>query len=179
MRFCVYCGSRSGTDPAFQLAAEELASVLVNQGIGLVYGGASIGLMGVMANAVLSRGGEVIGVIPETLMQPDVVHHGLTSLAVVPSMHARKQRMIDLADGVLALPGGLGTLEELLEALTWSQLQFHAKPCGLLNVCDYFGGLLQCLDGAVQHGFLSQRNRALPLVESDPGLLVQRMLERL
>ena len=121
---------------------------MLNHRIGLVYGGAQIGLMGVLADAVIAGGGEVIGVIPESLLDEEVVHRGLTTLEVVPSMHVRKQRMIELADAMVALPGGLGTLEELFEALTWAQLRFHQKPCGVLNVQGYFDGLLQCLDTA-------------------------------
>ena len=122
---------------------------MLNHRIGLVYGGAQIGLMGVLADAVIAGGGEVIGVIPESLLDEEVVHRGLSTLEVVPSMHVRKQRMIELADAMVALPGGLGTLEEFFEALTWAQLRFHQKPCGVLNVQGYFDGMLQCLDTAV------------------------------
>ena len=171
-RLCVYCGSRSGNDSRFRDAAEALAAAMLRQKIGLVYGGAQLGLMGVLADAVLAGGGEVIGVIPESFMLEEVAHAGLTSLEVVPSMHQRKQRMIELADAMVALPGGLGTLEELFEALTWAQLRFHSKPCGLLNVQGYFDALLSFLDGAVQQGFLSLENRDLAVVDVDPERLL-------
>ena len=167
-----------GTDPAFSQSAEALAACMLHHRIGLVYGGAKIGLMGVMADAVMAGGGEVIGVIPESLVDQEVVHQGLTSLEVVPSMHARKQRMIELAGAMVALPGGLGTLEELFEALTWAQLRFHYKPCGVLNVHGYFDGMLQLLDTAVVQGFLAAEHRDLALVESDPELLLQGLMQR-
>ena len=177
-RLCVYCGSKIGRDPAFSLAAEALATAMLNHRIGLVYGGAQIGLMGVLADAVIAGGGEVIGVIPESLLDEEVVHRGLTTLEVVPSMHVRKQRMIELADAMVALPGGLGTLEELFEALTWAQLRFHQKPCGVLNVQGYFDGMLQCLDTAVAQGFLATEHRSLALIESEAEALVQALIQR-
>ena len=151
---------------------------MLNHRIGLVYGGAQIGLMGVLADAVIDGGGEVIGVIPESLLDEEVVHRGLTTLEVVPSMHVRKQRMIELADAMVALPGGLGTLEELFEALTWAQLRFHQKPCGVLNVQGYFDGMLQCLDTAVAQGFLATEHRSLALIESEAEALVQALIQR-
>ena len=177
-RLCVYCGSKTGRDPAFSLAAEALAAAMPNHRIGLVYGGAQIGLMGVLADAVIAGGGEVIGVIPESLLDEEVVHRGLTTLEVVPSMHVRKQRMIELADAMVALPGGLGTLEEFFEALTWAQLRFHQKPCGVLNVQGYFDGMLQCLDTAVAQGFLATEHRSLALIESEAEALVQALIQR-
>ena len=177
-RLCVYCGSKTGRNPAFSLAAEALAAAMLNHRIGLVYGGAQIGLMGVLADAVIAGGGEVIGVIPESLLDEEVVHRGLTTLEVVPSMHVRKQRMIELADAMVALPGGLGTLEELFEALTWAQLRFHQKPCGVLNVQGYFDGMLQCLDTAVAQGFLATEHRSLALIESEAEALVQALIQR-
>ncbi|MAV10573.1 MAG: TIGR00730 family Rossman fold protein [Synechococcus sp. MED850] len=177
-RLCVYCGSKTGRDPAFSLAAEALAAAMLNHRIGLVYGGAQIGLMGVLADAVIAGGGEVIGVIPESLLDEEVVHRGLTTLEVVPSMHVRKQRMIELADAMVALPGGLGTLEEFFEALTWAQLRFHQKPCGVLNVQGYFDGMLQCLDTAVAQGFLATEHRSLALIESEAEVLVQALIQR-
>ena len=177
-RLCVYCGSKTGRDPAFSLAAEALAAAMLNHRIGLVYGGAQIGLMGVPADAVIAGGGEVIGVIPESLLDEEVVHRGLTTLEVVPSMHVRKQRMIELADAMVALPGGLGTLEELFEALTWAQLRFHQKPCGVLNVQGYFDGMLQCLDTAVAQGFLATEHRSLALIEPEAEALVQALIQR-
>ena len=151
---------------------------MLNHRIGLVYGGAQIGLMGVLADAVIAGGGEVIGVIPESLLDEEVVHRGLSTLEVVPSMHVRKQRMIELADAMVALPGGLGTLEELFEALTWAQLRFHQKPCGVLNVQGYFDGMLQCLDTAVAQGFLATEHRSLALIESEAEVLVQALIQR-
>ena len=177
-RLCVYCGSKTGRDPAFSLAAEALAAAMLNHRIGLVYGGAQIGLMGVLADAVIAGGGEVIGVIPESLLDEEVVHRGLTTLEVVPSMHVRKQRMIELADAMVALPGGLGTLEEFFEALAWAQLRFHQKPCGVLNVQGYFDGMLQCLDTAVAQGFLATEHRSLALIESEAEALIQALIQR-
>ena len=177
-RLCVYCGSKTGDDPAFSQAAEALAGSMLKHRIGLVYGGARIGLMGVLADAVLAGGGEVIGVIPECFLGEEVVHRGLTALEVVPSMHARKQRMIELADAMVALPGGLGTLEEFFEALTWAQLRFHQKPCGVLNVCGYYNGMLRCLETAEQHGFLASEHRRLALIESQAEPLVQALIQR-
>ena len=151
---------------------------MLNHRIGLVYGGAQIGLMGVLADAVIAGGGEVIGVIPESLLDEEVVHRGLSTLEVVPSMHVRKQRMIELADAMVALPGGLGTLEEFFEALTWAQLRFHQKPCGVLNVQGYFDGMLQCLDTAVAQGFLATEHRSLALIESEAEALIQALIQR-
>ena len=175
-RIAVYCGSRRGDSSLFTSAAIALGSLLASQGMALVYGGARIGLMGAVADAALASGGEVIGVIPEALTQDEVVHTGLTHLEVVGSMHERKARMIDLADAAVALPGGLGTLDELFEALTWAQLRFHAKPIGMLNLDGYFDALLGFLDHSVATGFLSERNRELLLDASTPELLIDRLL---
>lgn len=175
-RIAVYCGSQSGDSPIFEAAAIELAQLLTSHRISLIYGGARIGLMGAVANAVLADGGEVIGVIPEQLMLDEVVHTGLTRLEVVRSMHERKSRMIALADGVIALPGGLGTLEELFEVLTWAQLRFHSKPIGMLNVNGYFDALLTFLDNSVATGFVSVQNRMLLLDAPTPNSLVDLML---
>ena len=159
-RIAVYCGSQSGDSPIFEAAAIELAQLLTSHRISLIYGGARIGLMGAVANAVLDDGGEVIGVIPEQLMLDEVVHTGLTRLEVVRSMHERKARMIALADGVIALPGGLGTLEELFEVLTWAQLGIHGKPCGMINAQGYFDHLLAFLDHAEGEGYVQPADRA-------------------
>ena len=175
-RIAVYCGSRSGDSSIFKVAATTLGVLLASQDIALVYGGARIGLMGAVADAALASGGEVIGVIPEALMLDEVVHSGLTHLDVVGSMHDRKARMLELADGVIAMPGGLGTLEELFEALTWAQLRFHAKPIGMLNVNGYFDALLRFLDDSVSTGFLSERNRALLLDATTPEFLLNRLV---
>ena len=176
-RIAVYCGSLSGDSSLFKLAATELGALIATQGMALVYGGARIGLMGVVADAALAAGGEVIGVIPEALMQDEVVHTGLTHLEVVESMHERKARMLDLADAAVAMPGGLGTLDELFEALSWAQLRFHAKPIGMLNLDGYFDTLLSFLDQSVSTGFLSERNRQLLLDATTPQLLIDRLLK--
>ena len=176
-RLAVYCGSRSGHAPEHVRVAKALGRGMARRGVGLVYGAAQIGLMGTIADAVLAADGEVIGVIPEALMDAEVAHHQLTRLEVVADMHVRKARMIELADAMVALPGGLGTLEELFEALTWLQLRLHHKPCALLNVAGYYDGLLQFLDGAVADGFLSSENRALLKVHQDPELLLDVLLQ--
>ena len=175
-RIAVYCGSSNGDSSLFKQAATELGAQLASKDIALVYGGARIGLMGSVADAALSSGGEVIGVIPEALMHDEVVHTGLTRLEIVGSMHERKARMLELADAVVAMPGGFGTLEELFEALTWAQLRFHAKPIGMLNVNGYFDALLRFLDDSVATGFLSKRNRALLLDATTPELLLNRIV---
>ena len=175
-RIAVYCGSWTGDSSLFKDAATELGALIASKGIALVYGGARIGLMGAVADAALASGGEVIGVIPEALMLDEVVHTGLTRLDVVDSMHERKARMLELADAVIAMPGGLGTLEELFEALTWAQLRFHAKPIGMLNVNGYFDALLRFLDDGVSTGFLSARNRALLLDATTPESLLNRLV---
>jgi uncharacterized protein (TIGR00730 family) len=173
-RICVYCGSSPGSDPAYTAAAEELAGVLVDRDLELVYGGAHKGIMGILADAVLDRGGAVHGVIPRMLEEKEIAHTGLTELHVVASMHERKSMMAALSDGFIALPGGFGTLEELIEILTWGQLHFHEKPCGLLNVKGYFDKLLEYLDHTQQEGFLKPENRAMLLADdSAMGLLQQ------
>ena len=170
---CVYCGSSPGNRPSYKAAARELAGVLVRQGFGLVYGGANKGIMGVIADAVLERGGEVHGVIPTSLSDKEIAHGGLTALHVVQSMHERKSLMAELSDGFIALPGGFGTLEEVVEILTWSQLQFHTKPCGILNVEGYFDHLLKYLDHAVDEGFLRAENRQMLLCDDSPDGLMR------
>lgn len=173
-RICVYCGSSAGNDPAYAEAAKDLAGVLVDNDLELVYGGAHKGIMGILADAVLERGGAVHGVIPQMLEEKEIAHTGLTQLHVVTSMHERKSMMAALADGFIALPGGFGTLEELIEIVTWGQLQFHAKPCGVLNVNGYFDKLLAYLDHARAEGFLKPENRAMLLADdSAAGLLRQ------
>lgn len=153
-----------------------MAAAMLRLDVGLIYGGAQIGLMGVVADAVLAGGGEVIGVIPESLKQDEVAHQGLTCLEVVPSMHHRKARMIELADAMVALPGGLGTLEEMFEALSWAQLRLHSKACGLLNVEGYFDSLVSFLDNAVEQGFISSEHRDLAIVDRDPDRLLTTLL---
>jgi hypothetical protein len=173
-RLCVYCGSNMGNQPVFAVAANEFGNALVAARIELVYGGSAKGIMGILADAVLEAGGNVIGVIPQALMDKEVGHTGLTELHVVNSMHERKTMMAVLSDGFAALPGGYGTLEEIIEILTWGQLGFHSKPCGLLNVNGYFDDLLRYLDRAVASGFLRPQHRAMLLVADRPaGLLHQ------
>jgi uncharacterized protein (TIGR00730 family) len=174
-RICVFCGSNLGTSPVYREAAVSLGSLLVERGIELVYGGGNIGLMGVLADAVLTAGGRVIGVIPDSLMAREVGHQGLNELRIVKSMHERKALMSDLSDGFVALPGGFGTLEEFCEVVTWSQLGIQSKPCGLLNVAGYYDPLLVLFDHAVREGFLREENRHLVLHDRDPERLLEKM----
>jgi hypothetical protein len=176
-RICVFCGSSSGNRPEYRAAAEELGAELVRRKIGLVYGGGNVGLMGLIADAVLRADGEVQGVIPEHLMGREVGHKGLTKLHVVRSMHERKALMTDLSDAFVALPGGFGTLEEFCEAVTWTQLGLHAKPCGILNVLEYYSPLLAMFDHAVEERFLKTENRALVLARESPADLLQALEE--
>jgi uncharacterized protein (TIGR00730 family) len=175
MRICVFCGSSTGSDPRHIEAARALGRAMAGSGVGLVYGGGSIGLMGALADAVLRFGGEAIGVIPGFLNELEVGHRGLTDLRVVSSMHERKALMAQLCDAFVALPGGFGTLEEFSEVLTWAQLGLHAKPCALLNATGFFDPLLALFDRQVAEGFLSSKNRELVLVERDPDALVERL----
>jgi len=173
-RICVYCGSNRGDNAVYAAAAETLAAALVGRDLELVYGGSSRGIMGVLADRVLELGGCVHGVIPEMLVEKEVAHDRLTQLYVVGSMHERKTQMAALSDGFVALPGGFGTLEEIIEILTWAQLRIHDKPCGLLNVAGYFDKLLSYLDHAMAEGFLRAENRRMLLADDDPdGLLRQ------
>jgi uncharacterized protein (TIGR00730 family) len=171
----VFTGSSPGRRPQYAAAAEALGSALAERGDELVYGGANVGLMGVLADSVLAAGGRVIGVIPRGLLEREVAHRGLSELHVVGSMHERKSLMAELSDGVIALPGGLGTLEELFEMLTWAQLGLHGKPCGLLNVDGYFDKLLDFLDHSVDERFVAQSHREMVLAESAPTKLLERM----
>jgi uncharacterized protein (TIGR00730 family) len=173
-RICVYCGSNNGARPEYADAARDLADVLVQQDLDLVYGGADLGIMGILADAVLERGGKVHGVIPDMLREKEIAHTGLTELHVVASMHARKTMMAALSDGFIAMPGGFGTLEEIIEIVTWGQLQFHDKPCGLLNVGGYFDHLLSFLDHANAEGFLRAENRQMLLHDDTPTGLMQQ-----
>jgi len=166
-RVAVYCGSTSGHDPAYLAEARALGAAIAGAGMGVVYGGANIGLMGAMADAALEAGGEVIGVLPEILAGREIAHTGLTRLESVATMHQRKARMVALADAFLILPGGYGTLDEMLEIITWSQLRLHDKPCVLINTLGYWDGLLEFLDDAVRAGFLKPENRALVLVAAN------------
>jgi hypothetical protein len=175
-RVCVFCGSSSGARPVYEATARELGTLLARQGIGLVYGGGNIGLMGVLADAVLEGGGSVIGVIPESLRAREVAHEGLPDLRVVHSMHERKALMADLSDAFVALPGGFGTLEELLEITTWSQLGIHVKPIAVLNVEGYFDPLLALLDHAVAERFLRPEHRRILLVAEGVAQAVAELL---
>jgi uncharacterized protein (TIGR00730 family) len=170
----VYAGSNAGSHPDYAAAAERLARLLAERRIGLVYGGGDVGLMGVLADSVLAAGGEAIGVIPEALMDREIGHTGLTELRVVGSMHERKALMAELADGFVAIPGGIGTLEELIEVYTWSQLGLHRKPIGVLDVRGYYGPLAALLDNAVREGFLSPAHRSALLFAGDPAELLER-----
>jgi len=176
-RICVFCGSSAGTHTEYRECAEELGVELTRRNIGLVYGGGNVGLMGTIADAVLKAGGEAIGVIPEHLMSREIGHRQLTKLHIVHSMHERKALMSDLSDAFIALPGGFGTLEEFFEVLTWSQLGLHLKPCGIVNVLDYYTPLLAMLDHAVDERFLKPQNRALVLSRSTSSELLQALEE--
>ena len=174
-RICVFCGSSVGSRPAYAAAARELGRTLAERGLGIVFGGGKVGLMGVLADAALEAGGEAIGVIPEALVAREIGHNGLTKLHVVRSMHQRKTLMADLADAFIALPGGYGTFEEFFEAVTWTQLGIHNKPCGLLNVDGYYDALLALLGRAVADGFVRDANRSLVLDAPDVPTLLQKL----
>lgn len=174
-RICVFLGSSPGERPQYARAAQRLAEVIVERELTLVYGGSRVGLMGTLADSVLEAGGVVIGVIPDRLFSKETPHNGLTELRVVQSMHERKQVMADLSDGFLALPGGVGTLEEMTEIYTWGQLGLHRKPCALLNIEGYFDHLIEFLDHALQEGFLEGVHRDRLLVGEDPKELLDLM----
>jgi len=176
-RVCVYAGSNPGSDPAYADAARALATLMAERQIGLVFGGGKVGLMGVLADTILAVGGEAIGVMPQALIDREIGHPNLTELKVVASMHERKALMAELADGFVAVPGGIGTLEELIEVYTWSQLGIHDDPCGVLNTRGYYDGLARFLDHAVQEGFLRPQHRATLFVAEDPGELLDAMAE--
>lgn len=173
-RVCVYCGSNPGSDPAYIEAARRLGTLLGERRISLVYGGSNSGTMGVVADAVLAAGGEVYGVITEALVGRKRAHNGLTRLKVVKSMHERKAGMAELGDAFIALPGGLGTLDEFFEAVTWAQLGIHQKPCGLLNVNGYYDGLRNFLQHAVEQGFVHPAHCEMIMIEKDPARLLDR-----
>ena len=174
-RVCVFCGSSRGTSAVYRDAAEALARTMVTRGIGLVFGGGGVGLMGILADAVLAAGGHAIGVIPHALVAREIAHTGLPDLRVVGSMHERKALMAELADGFLALPGGFGTFEEFCEAITWTQLGLHQKRCGLLNVAGFYDPLLALFDRAVADGYLKAANRSLVADDTDPAVLLDKL----
>src|SRR6202051_3917576 len=176
-RICVFCGSSQGNRPEYGIAAQEMGRELVRRNIGLGDGGGNVGLMGMIADAVLKGGGEVQGVITENLMAREVGHKRLTKLHVVRSMHERKALMADLSDAFVAMPGGFGTLEEFCEVVTWTQLGLHAKPCGILNVSGFYSPLLRMFDHAVEERFLKPENRALVLARDKPAELLQALEE--
>jgi uncharacterized protein (TIGR00730 family) len=171
-RVCVFCGSSPGHDPAHRRLTETLARTLAGQGIGIVYGGGRVGLMGALADAALAAGGEVIGVIPQALIDREIGHRGLTDLRVVGSMHERKALMAQLADGFAALPGGVGTLEELFEVWTWAQLGLHTKPCGVLDADGFYAPLVTFLDHLVETGFVRSAHRAMLIAAHSPEELL-------
>ncbi len=174
-RICVFCGSSPGARPSYANAARSLGAQLAGRGVGLVYGGASVGLMGAVADAALAAGGEVIGVIPRALEARELAHAGLTRLEVVGSMHERKARMAELADAFVALPGGMGTVEELAEMLTWAQLGIHDKPCGVLDVDGYWSPFLAFLDHAVEERFLRRQHRSILVSADEPSRLLDAL----
>lgn len=171
----VYCGANPGADPVYADAARALGTLLAERGIAVVYGGGHVGLMGIVADATLAAGGRVTGVIPQQLVDRELAHPGLTELFVVRNMHERKAMMADLSDGFIALPGGMGTLEELFEMLTWSQLGIHAKPVGVLNVAGFYDQLAGFIAHAADQGFIQPRHRNLMMVEPDPEALLARL----
>ena len=173
MRLCVFCGSNPGLEPSYLAMARALGQVLAREKIALVYGGGAVGLMGAVADAALEGGGEVIGVIPQALMDKEIGHRGLSGLRVVGSMHERKALMAELANGFIALPGGLGTFEELFEVWTWAQLGYHRKPCALLNVAGFYDRLISFLDDVVERGFVKPVHRSMLIVEDEPAALIR------
>ena len=176
-RVCVFCGSSPGFRPVYGEAARGFGQLLGQRGIGLVYGGGDVGLMGILADAAMAAGSEVVGVIPRALLEREVGHHGLTELRIVGSMHERKAMMAELSEGFIALPGGFGTFEEFCEVLTWTQLGLHEKACGLLNVEGFYDPLLALFDKAMSEGFLRPSNRELVLAGSDPAWLLDAVLK--
>ena len=173
-RVCVFCGSFSGVRPEYAAAARAMAAALVRSGLELVYGGGRVGLMGIVADEVLRLGGRAVGVIPQALVDREVGHDGLTEIHIVETMHERKKLMADLADAFVALPGGLGTIEEIFEIWTWAQLGMHQKPCGFLDVAGYYAPLAAFLDHATREGFVRPQMRGTAIFESDPDALLRR-----
>lgn len=174
-RICVFCGSNPGHNGAYQQAATELGRLLAAEGIGLVYGGGRVGIMGTLADAALAGGGQVIGILPAAMNRPGIPHPGLTELHIVDSMHNRKATMIALSDAFIALPGGMGTLDELFETLTLSQLGYQPKPIGILNVAGYYDPLLVMIEHAIEHGFVRPQHRGIFAVAEDPAILLSEL----
>jgi uncharacterized protein (TIGR00730 family) len=174
-RVCVFCGSNAGANPAYADAARAMGRAIVARGLSLVYGGGHVGLMGIVADAVLEAGGEAIGVIPHALNAREIAHRGLTRLHVVDSMHERKAMMAELSDAFIAMPGGFGTYEEFFEAVTWTQLGVHRKPCGLLNIAGFYDPIIQFIDHAVAEQFIRPQHRATILVDTDPASLLDQL----
>jgi len=172
---CVFCGSNPGNDPVYAEGARAMGAEIARRGMVLVYGGGAVGLMGIVANAALEAGGEVHGVIPRALREKEVGHFGLTRLEVVETMHVRKARMAELSDGFIAMPGGIGTFEELFEIWTWAQLGIHTKPLAFLNVAGFYDPLASFLDRTVEEGFLKPTHRAMTLTDTEPATLLDRM----
>jgi uncharacterized protein (TIGR00730 family) len=173
-RICVFCGSSPGARPEYVQAARQLGSVLADRNVGLVYGGASVGVMSAIAKTVLDASGDVIGVITKGLVEKEVAFTELSDLRIVDSMHERKALMVELSDGFIALPGGLGTIEEFFEVLTWAQLSLHSKPCGLLNVCQYYTKLMDFLDHSVDEQFVEGEHRSMVLIDENPETLLDK-----
>jgi len=174
-RICIFCGARNGSVPKFREAAIELGRLIAENNFDLVYGGANVGLMSVVADAALQASGKVIGVIPEKQVEQGLAHNGLTTLKIVKSMHERKAMMAQLSDGFIALPGGFGTLEEIAEMITWSTMGLHQKPCGLLNINGFYDNLLSFFDNAVEHKFISRKQRGMVLVSSSVSDLLSKL----
>ena len=176
-RVCIFCGSSSGNNPQYREFAEAMGRLLARKKIALVYGGGHVGLMGVVADAVLAGGGEAIGVIPQALADREIAHSGLTDLRVVDSMHTRKALMADLSDAFIAMPGGVGTFEEIFEAITWTQLGVHRKPCGFLNAAAFYTPLIAFIDQAVSEGFIKPAHRRMIVVDDNPERLLDTLAE--
>ncbi|MFM9858119.1 TIGR00730 family Rossman fold protein [Pseudoxanthobacter sp. M-2] len=172
---CVYCGSNAGVREDYGVLARALGTEIARRGMGLIYGGARVGLMGQVADAALAAGGRVVGIIPQSLVDKEIAHSGLTESHIVGSMHERKRMMADLSDGFVALPGGIGTLEEIFEMWTWAQLGYHAKPCALIDTAGYWTGLAAFLDHQVQEGFVRAPHREMLMIDDDPARLLDRM----
>lgn len=172
---CIFCGSNPGNDEVYAAGARAMGSEIARRGLTLVYGGGAVGLMGTVANAALAAGGEVHGIIPRALREKEIGHNGLTRLEVVDTMHTRKARMAELSDGFIAMPGGIGTFEEIFEIWTWGQLGIHTKPLGFLNIGGFYDPLATFLDNTVEAGFLKQSHRAMAMTDTEPATLLERM----